>query len=234
MKYAILLLSLIAISSTIYAFSIETNPEKIIEEKNREKILDCLDGIQSMTWAKEMKKKINFCQSLPLLQIWTASGAIVPPPPKWYTSKHSLVLTGSHDYRVYLDRNWAVWRNNNPSWITWWVSNTLKWLWNESWIDYKKWTLRPAREWWNYVLFSTIEHWLRAKIISIRERWWKATVAHFLSWWWTDYVKLSFDTNKKISELSEWEFAELFIQQLKKESPGLISQLVSDWILIIN
>lgn len=165
------------------------------------------------------------------------SGTLTPRselPSQWYTSKHSLVLTGSHDYRIYADRKGASWKNNNPSWITWWVSNTLKWLWNESKIDYQKWTLRPAREWWNYVLFATIEHGLRAKVVSVRERWWKATVEHFLAWWWTDYVKLSFSTDKIISELTEEEFAELFIQQLKKESPWLVSQLVKDWILVIN
>jgi hypothetical protein len=80
----------------------------------------------------------------------------------------------------------------------------------------------------------TIEEWLRAKVISIRERWWKANVGQFLAWWWTDYVKLSFPTTKIISELSEEEFAELFIQQMKKESPWLTSQLVQDWILKIN
>lgn len=157
-----------------------------------------------------------------------------PPSQKWYTAKHSLILTWSHDYRVYKDRNGAVWRNNNPSGLTWWVSNTLKWLWKENWIEFSKWTLRPKNEKGNYILFSSIEHGLRAKVIAIRERWWKATVKHFLGGWWTDYVKLSFSTEKIISELTEEEFAELFIQQMKKESPWLVSQLVKDWILIIN
>ena len=162
------------------------------------------------------------------------TGSVIPEPPKWYTAKHSLVLSGSHDYRIYSDRLWASWKNNNPSWLTWWVSNTLKWIWKEKWIEYQKWTLRPKNEWWNYILFSSIEHGLRAKVIAIRERWWKANVGHFLAGWWTDYVKLSFSTDKIINELSEEQFAELFIQQMKKESPWIVNQLVKDWILIIN
>lgn len=234
-KYAIPILSIALISSIAYAMNIETNPEILIENENREKIIECLNNVYSMTGSKNMKKEIRKCESIPMLSItWTASGAIVPPPPKWYTTKHSLILSGSHDYRIYSDRLWASWKNNNPSGLTWWVSNTLKWLWKERWIEFEKWTYRPKNEWWNYILFSSIEHGLRAKVIAIRERWWNATVWQFLAWWWTDYVKLSFSTWKYIKDLSEEEFAELFIQQMKKESPWIVSQLVKDGILIIN
>lgn len=234
MRYAIPLVSLLAISSTIYAFSIETDPQKIIEQENREAVLECLENVQSWTWtAYIMQRQIERCSRIQLKSItWTASGAIVPPP-QWYTSKHSLNLEWKHDYRIYSDRNWAIWKNNNPSGLTWGVSNTLKWLWKDRWIEFEKWTLRPKNEWGNYILFPTIEHGLRAKVIAIRERWGKATVSQFLAWWGTDDVKLSFDKSKIISNLSEEEFAELFIQQMKKESPWLVTQLVIDNILII-
>lgn len=75
---------------------------------------------------------------------------------------------------------------------------------------------------------------MRAKIIAIRERWGKATVEHYLAGWGTDYVKLSFDKSKTISQLFDAEFTELFVQQMKKESPGYTSQLVLDKILIIQ
>ena len=153
---------------------------------------------------------------------------------KGYVSKHSLILTGSHDYRQYSARKGAGWKNNNPSGITWWVSNTLKWLWNDAGIGYQKGTLRPANEKWNYILFDSVEDGLRAKMISVRERWGKATVSHYLAWWGTDSISLSFDKEKRISELSDGEFMELFVQQLKKETPGYISQLVEDKILIIE
>ena len=164
------------------------------------------------------------------------TGSVIPVAPKWYTKKHTLILTGSHDYRQYSHLHpWvAGWKNNNPSGLTWWVSNTLKWLWNDAWIDYKQGTARPKNEKGYYILFWSVEHGIRAKMISIRERWWKATVSHFLAGWWTDSIKLSFPTDKLIMDLSEQEFMELFVQQLKKESPWYISQLVKDWILIIN
>lgn len=239
MKYAIpfLILSLVAV--TAYALSIEQDPNILIEKENREKILKCLDDVYSETGSTDMIRKIKFCESLPLLKITdakAATGSVSPVPPKWYTKKHTLILTGSHDYRQYANLHpWvAWWKNNNPSGLTWWVSNTLKWLWNDAWIDYKQGTARPKNEKWYYILFGSVEHGIRAKMISIRERWWKATVSHFLSWWWTDTINLSFPTDKLIMELSEQEFMELFVQQLKKESPWYISQLVKDWILVIN
>ncbi len=164
----------------------------------------------------------------------SATGSDSPVPPKWYSKKHSLNLSGSHDYTAYDHRNGAVWKTNNPSWLTWWVSNTLKWLWKTHWIKYNKGIKRPPNEWWYYIEFPTIEYWLRAKVIAIRERWANATVNHFLAGWGTDHLDLSFDKNKLVKDLNEYEFAELFIQQLKKESPWLVTQLVSDWILIVD
>lgn len=219
---------------SVYALPNPT-PEELIERENRQAIMDCLDTLSGSSL--EIQKGTIECSKIPFRSItWTGqlTPASEPPSKKWYTAKHELVLSGSHDYRIYSDRNWAVWKNNNPSGLTWWVSNTLKGLWKEKWVNFSKWTLRPKNEWWNYILFSSIEEWLRAKVIAIRERWWKATVGHFLAWWGTDHVTLSFSKSKIISELTEEEFAELFIQQIKKESPWLTSQLVKDWILIVK
>lgn len=239
-KYAIPTLILALVSVSVYAFNLDTDPRILIEKENREKILKCLEDVYAQTGSTNMIRKIKFCESLPLLEITdnakATTGSVIPVAPKWYTKKHTLILTGSHDYRQYAHLHpWvAWWRNNNPSGMTWWVSNTLKWLWNDAWIDYKRGTARPKNEKGYYILFGSVEHGIRAKMISIRERWWKATVSHFLSGWWTDSIKLSFPTDKLIMELSEQEFMELFVQQLKKESPWYISQLVKDWILIIN
>ena len=239
-KYAIPTLILALVSVSVYAFNLDTDPRVLIEKENREKILKCLEDVYAQTGSTNMIRKIKFCESLPLLEITdnakATTGSVIPVPPKWYTKKHTLILTGSHDYRQYAHLHpWvAWWRNNNPSGMTWWVSNILKWLWNDAWIDYKRGTARPKNEKGYYILFGSVEHGIRAKMISIRERWWKATVSHFLAGWWTDSIKLSFPTDKLIMELSEQEFMELFVQQLKKESPWYISQLVKDWILIIN
>jgi len=240
-KYATIILALAFISTAVYAFTSSETLSERVERENRETLIRCLDEASRKSTTEEVLRAKNACSEniltkivQPITNTWTASGAIVPPPPKWYTAKHTLTLTGSHDYRIYSDRKWAVWKNNNPSWLTWWISPTLKAIWEENWIEYERWTLRPINEWWNYIRFSSIEHGLRAKVISIRDRWWKATVEHFLAWWGTDHVNLSFPTDKIISELTEEEFAELFIQQLKKESPWLVSQLVQDNILKIQ
>ena len=239
-KYAIPTLILALVSVSVYAFNLDTDPRILIEKENREKILKCLEDVYAQTGSTNMIRKIKFCESLPLLEITdnakATTGSVIPVAPKWYTKKHTLILTGSHDYRQYSHLHpWvAGWKNNNPSGLTWWVSNTLKWLWNDAWIDYKQGTARPKNEKGYYILFWSVEHGIRAKMISIRERWWKATVSHFLAGWWTDSIKLSFPTDKLIMDLSEQEFMELFVQQLKKESPWYISQLVKDWILIIN
>lgn len=237
-KYAILTLLIAFTSVSLYAFNIETNPSILIENENREKILTCLEDVYAQTGSTNMIRKIKFFESLPLLSITDAkatTGSVIPVPPKWYSKKHTLILTGSNDYRqyAYLHPWVAGWKNNNPSGLTWWVSNILKWHWNSAWIDYKQGTARPKNEKGHYILFGSVEHGIRAKMISIRERWWEATVSHFLSGWWTDHIKLSFSTDNRIKDLSENEFMELFIQQLKKESPWYISQLVNDWILII-
>lgn len=224
-----------------YAFMPDYTPEQLAERKNKQVIKQCIESISYEDTVSQVQRAIETCRELELIQVITpkvekptATGSEIPVPSQWYTKKHSLNLSGSHDYRIYSDRKWASWKNNNPSWLTWWVSNTLKWLWDKSWIKYEKWTYRPKNEWWNYILFSSIEEGLRAKVISIRERWWKANVGHFLTGWWTDHVPLSFSKSKIISELSDEEFAELMIEQLKKESPWIVSQLVKDWILIVE
>ncbi|MBP9780194.1 N-acetylmuramoyl-L-alanine amidase [Candidatus Gracilibacteria bacterium] len=80
-KYAIPILSIALISSIAYAMNIETNPEVIIEKENRERIIECLENVYSMTGSKDMKKEIRKCEAIPMLSITgTASGAIVPPP----------------------------------------------------------------------------------------------------------------------------------------------------------
>lgn len=250
-----ILITIIATWSIVYWLSQENLEEKL-EKENREILKEYAkeqrDCYANATWtSNQIFKKYDSCSNRPKPKlktiswdwnngsgevIWTHSTGITVPPSQWYTKKHTLILTGSHDYRKYAHlHQWvAWWRNNNPSGITWWVSNTLKWLWDDAWIDYKQGTARPKNEKGYYILFGSVEHGIRAKMISIRERWWNATVSHFLSGWWTDSIKLSFSTDKRIKELSEQEFMELFVQQLRKESPGYISQLVKDWILIIN
>jgi len=224
-----------------YAFMPSYTPSELAERQNKQAIRQCIESISYEWTVLEVQKALKVCKELELIQVitpktntWTATGAIIPVPSQWYTKKHSLVLTGSHDYRIYSDRLGASWKNNNSAGLTWGVSNTLKELWNKSWIRYKKGSPRPINEKGYYIYFETVEDGLRAKIIAIRERWGNATVQHYLNWWGTDHVELSFDKSKIIKDLTDWEFTELFVQQMKKESPWYTSQLVKDWILIIE
>ena len=90
----------------------------------------------------------------PITNTWTASRSYSSASPKWgYTAKHQLNLSGATDYRIYSDRKWAVWKNNNPSGITYPVSPTLRNLWTDRGIRYEMWTPRPKVEWWNYYRF---------------------------------------------------------------------------------
>lgn len=80
-KYAIIMLSVALISSIAYAMNIETNPETLIENKNRETIIECLENVYTQTGSKDMKKQIKKCESIPMLSItWMlATGSTVAP-----------------------------------------------------------------------------------------------------------------------------------------------------------
>ena len=136
---------LIAITSSIatYAFTSQNDPFTLIEAENKKAIRECLSAIDYESWTTEIQKATTACGKLELKRIvdpsiLNATGSKVPEPPKGYTTKHSLILTWSHSYVKYSDRIWASWKNNNSAWLTWWVSDTLKGLWNDAWIRYKK------------------------------------------------------------------------------------------------
>ena len=94
MKYAIIALSLAFIGSTVYALSIETDPQKIIEKQNREEVLNCMENVQSSTWtARILQEQIEECTKIELKTItWTASGAIVPPPERLKVDNSKMTL----------------------------------------------------------------------------------------------------------------------------------------------
>lgn len=234
-------IALLVWATSVYALIPSYSPSELAEKQNKEKIKQCIESISYEDTVNQVQRAIETCKELELIQViepktntWTHSTGNTVLPSQWYTKKHSLVLTGSHDYRIYSNRLWASWKNNNSAWLTWGVSNTLKELWNKAWIRYKKGSPRPANEKGYYIYFETVEEGIRAKIIAIRERWGNATVEHYLNWWGTDHVELSFDKSKIIKELSDWEFTELFVQQMKKESPWYTNQLVKDWILVVE
>lgn len=85
-KIIIPILSISLLSTIIYATTIETNPEAIIEKENREAILSCLENVYTQTGTTDMIRQIKECESIPLRSItWTGQLTPVSEPPsiKW-------------------------------------------------------------------------------------------------------------------------------------------------------
>lgn len=120
----------------------------------------------------------------------------------------------------------ASFKNNNPAWITWGVSDDLKKLWTNAGINFTKWTARPANEWGLYVKFDTIEDWMKAYDIAMTQRRGNATVKTYLNWWgtWTVWLPENI-LNKKVKDLSAEEKKTVQNAQIKKESPWLYNYL---------
>lgn len=91
-KIIIPILSISLLSSIIYASSIETNPETIIEKENRETILECLEDVYAQTGSTDMIRQIKECESIPLRSItWTHSTGSSVLPPKWINVESPVV-----------------------------------------------------------------------------------------------------------------------------------------------
>lgn len=135
---------------------------------------------------------------------------------------------------------WQAWaKNNNPAWITW-NANFDAWTWTaallrEAWINFSKWTSRPASEWGNYVTFDTMEDWLAAQRIIMTKTYWNSTVEQMLGKWvWTwealNYAKQVawnawINLKSKVSSLSDDQISQLQMAKIQKESPWLSSIL---------
>lgn len=81
-KVIIPILSISLLSTIIYASTIETNPEVIIDKENREKILECLEDVYTKKGTTDMILQIKECESIPLRSItWTGQLTPVSEPP---------------------------------------------------------------------------------------------------------------------------------------------------------
>lgn len=201
MKYALFAFALLTIASITYAINIETDPNKIIEKKNRENIIKCLEDVQSKTGSLDMKKQMKTCVNLPLLNIWTGNTAQSSGVP-WYNK--CKIGTWSTDVR-YMAKNYpwvAWWKNNNPSWITL-GSKKLEKDFDESGIKWYVWTPRPAKEWSNYYWFPDLENGMRAKLLIIKRSYKNSTVSQYLRILGTDSIKTNIDTSRTIDDLSD-------------------------------
>lgn len=127
----------------------------------------------------------------------------------------------------------ASFKNNNPTGITWGVSNTLKSMWDEAWVTYEIWTARPTAEGWNYVKFASVQDWLDAYTIALTQRW-DDVEARLKKWVWVwdtqEYAddlmsKAWIEKWAKFSELSDEQIQTLMEVQLQRESPKFYNAL---------
>lgn len=131
----------------------------------------------------------------------------------------------------------ASFKNNNPTWMTWGISNNLKWLFDEAWINYSKWSFRPANEWWNYIKFWSVQDWLDAYMIALTEAWSDNVFNRLATWVWTTDTENNnryateimnnawIEKWAKFSELSDNQLWSLMNAQLQKESPNFYNEL---------
>lgn len=137
----------------------------------------------------------------------------------------------------------ASFKNNNPTWLTWGISNNLKKMFDEAWISYEKGTARPKNEWGNYIKFATIEDWLNAYTLAFTQAWTDDIYSRLKQWKSgnpeaTDKATISYADSiianswiakwTKFSELDENQLNSLLSNHLQRESPALYKEL-SSW-----
>ena len=136
--------------------------------------------------------------------------------------------------------NQARVKNNNPTWITRWVSSALKDARTQAWIKYEQWTERPTKEQWNYVRFQNLGDWIRATQIAffrqkgktVRKRLeeWVATWEDGYVWDVLQYAELlnSNIENIPIQDLAQQQKEALIYGLICKESNWIYKEYLKD------
>lgn len=128
----------------------------------------------------------------------------------------------------------ASFKNNNPTWIKFSISDRTKALLDEAGINYSQWTTSP--EWWAYMKFATVDDWLRAYEVLLTKAWTDDVYSRLKQWVWTkegdSYASTLMSKSwikkwTKFSELNEEQLNTLMTAQLQKESPNFYNELVS-------
>lgn len=146
--------------------------------------------------------------------------------------------------KLYPNEAWP--KNNNSGWITWNPNfdNPTPWSTAKALLDngitYRKWTPRPANEWYNYVAFDSAEDWIKAHYIMLASS--SETVRQRLkSWVWVwdmeEYAKSVFwnswldmkllDT--PLNKLSPAQINQLMMAQIQRESPWFYKSMIKEW-----
>lgn len=133
--------------------------------------------------------------------------------------------------------NEASYKNNNPTGITWWVSDALKQKWEDAGVKFEKGTPRPKQEGGNYVKFATMDEGLRAYKIAFtqnggsdifeRLKKWKGagSEADKESYALSIMKQAGIAKGEKFSGLSNEKMNALLNAHLRRESPWLYKEL---------
>ena len=141
--------------------------------------------------------------------------------------------------------NNASFKNNNPAWLTAWVSDNLKGMLENAGISITDWTNRPTNEWGKYINFETLDDGLSAMKIAFYDTGWTDVRSRLEAWKGAGteeekkaYVdKIMNDTfgsteNRQFNSLSSLEKEQLLVQHLKREDGALYGVLSKEmWAL---
>ena len=128
----------------------------------------------------------------------------------------------------------ASFKNNNPTWMTFWVSNNLKSLFKDAWINFTKGTDRPTAEGGNYIKFDNVQDWLDAYSIALTQAGSQDIYSRLKTWVgtaeWDSYAtwlmeKAGITKWTKFSEINDEQLGSLMSAQLQKESPNFYNEL---------
>ena len=204
------------------------NDEAILKEDDAFKRKAYADKCFNEKKADDMDLKRQLKE---LTNSWTLTTGQKTVVPSW--NYQCSIGTGSHDVRKYAKFHpWiAWWRNNNPSGITM-GSTALQNEFDKAWIEWEKWTLRPANEGNRYYAFPDLENGMRAKLLIIKRSYKDSTISQFLSRWWTDSIPTTLDKNRKIGSLSDSELLSFLRLQIQKESWKAFADYVYNNVII--
>ena len=135
----------------------------------------------------------------------------------------------------------ASFKNNNPAWLTWGISNNLKNLFDEAGINYSMWTPRPKDEWWNYIKFASVQDWLDAYFIALTQAWSQNVQSRLATWVWTvdtasnnEYAKeimqkawIPINQDIMFSDLNDNQLSKLMEVQMQREALNFYNELMS-------
>lgn len=159
-------------------------------------------------------------------------------PNKWYTLEPYKPLDIKLNEELILRYpNEAAFKNNNPTWITFGISNNSKRLLEEAWVNYSKWTPRPKKEWGNYFAFNTVEDGMKAYKTLLTKASYDDIYSRLKQWVWTkEWPTYASNIMRnagipqwtKFSQLNQNQLAELMKYQLQKESPNFYKEIIAN------